>query len=234
MPLSSGSASIGGVGMVDLSTLYLIFPRPERVSDNRTNLVEIQRTSLRPSDLLEGGTITNTFEQHLMRRPQQSARPGVDIDTNRQYTEGPPYLEKPVVSSPVAGTVVFRGGNWGTVRIRDKEGYEHVFLHMSLDPTATSKAPPDFKTVQLGQSISKGDTIGLLSNVKADRDHVHYFIQDTRGEILNPENLWFARDGSVLGIKDQKQHEYDLWLQNEKHYYNYKYDNITTPPDDAV
>ena len=210
--------------MTDISPLFLNFPLPQ--PQPLSNLVEVNRHALEPGKIVEAGVVTNTFQDHLLR-PKPSQTPGVDIDTRYLYTEGPPYLEKPVIRSNVSGTVMApRGGNWGTVRIRDKADYEHFFLHMSLDPTPLNKAPANFVPVKLGQKVTPTTPIGLLSNTKAERDHVHYFIKSPKGELLNPANLWFDEDGSVIGIKDQDQYRFERWLQGRDRYDTIKYDNV--------
>lgn len=96
-------------------------------------------------------------------------------------------LAHPPVHSPVAGEVVFVGGNYGTVTIRDADGNEHKLLHM------------DTQTVRLHQRVSAGDQIGTMGGRgPGDRNHyaqhVHYQMKDRDGHAVNPELFWRDRD----------------------------------------
>lgn len=55
--------------------------------------------------------------------------------------------------SPVAGTVTFAGGSYGTVKIRDAQGNSHEILHL------------DGVKVKEGQTLSAGDAIGTMGDV---------------------------------------------------------------------
>ena len=99
-------------------------------------------------------------------------------------------LAHPSVHSPVAGEVVFVGGNYGTVTIRDAEGNEHKLLHM------------DTQTVRRNQQVSPGDQIGTMGgrgpgNRNHYAQHVHYQMKDRDGRAVNPELFWRDRDASL-------------------------------------
>jgi hypothetical protein len=159
------------------------------------------------------------FVGHLSRR-EPSKAPGVDLDVTFQ-TEGLPSESKPEVRTPVSGTVELSGGSWGAVRIRDENGYAHTLLHMD---TATNG-------IEEGTKVERGDTIGILSNTRTTKDHVHYYIQDRSGRLfLNPENVYFDSDGAVRGVFDYDQHRFENWMQDNYQQPKYEYDNVN-PPD---
>ena len=138
---------------------------------------------LNPGDVVTGGEITSSFDQH-QNRPRPSA--GVDIDRR-----GLPEGSRVEVRSPVAGTVTRVSERWGMVRITDSAGNNHEFIHLS-----TSEP-----TVGLGEPVSVGDRIGAMGNtVPAGnppvRDHVHYQIKDPAGNNLNPETFDYESNAS--------------------------------------
>jgi putative chitinase len=99
-------------------------------------------------------------------------------------------LTHPPVYSPVTGEVVFVGGRYGTVTIRDADGNEHKILHM------------DTQTVKLHQQVSAGEQIGTMGGRgPGDRNHyaqhVHYQMKDRHGRAVNPELFWQGRDASL-------------------------------------
>lgn len=96
-------------------------------------------------------------------------------------------LNHPAVHSPVSGKVLFVGGEYGTVMVRDAEGNEHKILHM------------DTQTVRLHQEILAGDQIGTMGGrgPKGPNQyprHVHYQMKDANGHKLNPEEFWKKSD----------------------------------------
>jgi putative chitinase len=105
-------------------------------------------------------------------------------------------LTHPSVHSPVSGEVIFVGGHYGTVTIRDTDGNEHKLLHM------------DTQTVRLHQHVSAGDQIGTMGGRgPGDRNHyaqhVHYQMKGRDGHAVNPESFWRERD--VLLAPDMHQ-----------------------------
>ena len=96
-------------------------------------------------------------------------------------------LTHPSVHSPVSGEVVFVGGQYGTVTIRDADGNEHKILHM------------DTQTVRVHQRVEAGTQIGTMGGRgPGDRNryaqHVHYQMKDRDGKAINPEAFWDSRD----------------------------------------
>lgn len=96
-------------------------------------------------------------------------------------------LTHPPVHSPVSGEVIFVGGQYGTVTIRDADGNEHKFLHM------------DTQTVRVNQVIDAGAQIGTMGgrgpgDPNRYAQHVHYQLKDRHGRALNPEEFWDRTD----------------------------------------
>lgn len=96
-------------------------------------------------------------------------------------------LRHPAVHSPVAGEVVFVGGRYGTVTIRDRDGNEHKLLHMQT------------QTVRQGQHVEAGTPIGTMGGMGPDgantyAQHVHYQMKDRHGVAINPEAFWAQRE----------------------------------------
>lgn len=99
---------------------------------------------------------------------------GGQTGVNRQH---------PVVHSPVAGTVTFSGGDFGTVKVRDAQGRSHEILHL------------DSRLVTAGQSVRAGEPIGTMGGrgpLGADQyaQHVHYQLRDPGGALRSPESFW--------------------------------------------
>jgi putative chitinase len=99
---------------------------------------------------------------------------GQQVALNRQH---------PTVHAPIAGTVTFSGGQYGTVKIRDAQGNSHEILHL------------DSRSVREGQTVNAGDPIGTMggrgpegSNQYAQ--HVHYQMRDPNGRTISPETWW--------------------------------------------
>lgn len=174
---------------------------------------------------------TSGFQEHLARTPS-SRTPGVDIDTRLHYTEGPPYLEKLQVLTPVSGRMILTPGSIGTVRIQDRTGHSHTFLHLHLDPSLPG-APFGFLPTRANESVDKGGIIGLLGNVGvlSGRDHVHYYIQDASGRYLDPQNLYVDATGAVIGIRDRGMHRENMLLQNSWESDDSVFYDDISPPD---
>jgi len=96
-------------------------------------------------------------------------------------------LTHPTLHSPVAGTVEFVGGRYGTVTIVDGEGNRHQLLHTQS------------QSVVVGQRVEPGTAIGTMGgrgpNGEAQyAQHVHYQMKDAQGNNLNPETFWNQRE----------------------------------------
>ncbi len=95
-------------------------------------------------------------------------------------------LRHPTVNSPVSGEVVFSGGQYGTVKIRDDQGNSHEILHLQS------------RSVNVGDRVQAGDSIGTMGGRGPDgandyAQHVHYQIKDANGRLVNPETFWNQR-----------------------------------------
>ena len=114
-------------------------------------------------------------------RPNGKIHKGIDFN----YIGGQTgiNLTHPKIYSPVSGKVTFVGGNFGTIKIKDSQGYSHELLH-----THTQK-------IKVGQIINLGDELGTMGGkgplgYHQYPQHVHYQIKDTHGEIKNPHIWW--------------------------------------------
>ena len=173
-------------------------------------------TRFNSGDVLQGGVVTNTFVDHVMRK-DPSDTPGIDIDRPsppHPHSENLSPSQKPEVRSPVSGTVIqIKADPWGTVRIIDENGYQHILLHNDLvspGPLSTS-----YFDLKLGP-ISKFDPIGLLDNKHTRRDHVHYYIIAPNGQIIDPLNtLRHPGTGAVLGVDDPLMSELQDHLRRD-------------------
>jgi putative chitinase len=98
-------------------------------------------------------------------------------------------LQHPTVRSPVSGEVVFSGGQYGTVKIRDGEGNLHEILH--LDSRSVQVTNPATR-------VQAGDPIGTMGGRGPNgagqyAQHVHYQIRDPSGRTVDPEGFWDGR-----------------------------------------
>jgi putative chitinase len=114
-------------------------------------------------------------------RPNGKTHKGIDFN----YIGGQSGLNliHPKVYSPVAGEVTFVGGNFGTIKIKDEQGFSHELLH-------THK-----QHVQVGETIKLGEMIGTMGGkgplgFAQYPQHVHYQIKNSIGEIENPHDFW--------------------------------------------
>ncbi|MBB3821223.1 putative chitinase [Xanthomonas arboricola] len=121
--------------------------------------------------------ITGHYGEH------RSARDHGGTDFNYQGGQTGRNLQHPTVHSPVAGTVTFAGGNYGTVKIRDAQGNSHEILHL------------DGLKVKEGQTLAAGDAIGTMGGRGPNGNsqyaqHVHYQLRDANGKLTSPETFW--------------------------------------------
>lgn len=172
-----------------------------------------------PESALPNAQRTSGFRDHALRHPPEfksgpSKAPGNDYDVRIQ-TEGLNLYLRPVVTSSVAGTVFSIRESVGGVGIRDKNGWEHWFLHLGLNNLGPSDGKI-FSSVEVGKSVQIGTPLGFLDNVGTSRDHLHmHFRSPEDGKLYDPDNLLFGKDGEVTVIKSQERAEIDIWLQSE-------------------
>jgi hypothetical protein len=95
-------------------------------------------------------------------------------------------LTHPAIRSPIAGIVTNAGqGKYGTIAIRDADGFSHEILHTHS------------RHVAVGDPVAAGQIVGTMGNTGVDepyiekgQQHVHYQIRDPAGNPLNPIEFW--------------------------------------------
>jgi hypothetical protein len=124
------------------------------------------------------------------------------------HTENLVGDERPIVRTPVSGQVTLvKPEPWGTVRILDRNGWTHTYIHNQVESPGPLKRR--YFPVAEGGRITKGDQIGYLSNRGTRRDHVHEYLQDPNGRFVDPQNVYRSKiDGAVEGIIDLEREEF--------------------------
>lgn len=154
-------------------------------------------------------TIASNFQSHLAR----SLSPGIDIDLFSSCIDSENFALKQFpefslsVYSPVSGKRLSIGpGNYGTITIKDQNGYTHRLLHNNIFLNSVVQVPLEpTRTlgIENGQAINKGETIGYLGKTKTTKDHVHYSIykdiEEGCIEFLDPMQTVFDQEtGAVI------------------------------------
>lgn len=98
-------------------------------------------------------------------------------------------LQYPTICSPVDGSVSFSGGSYGTIKIKDADGFSHEILHT------------DTQSVSAGSKIQKGTPIGTMggrgpNGASQYARHIHYQIKNSNGEIVDPVAWWDNKNSS--------------------------------------
>lgn len=163
------------------------------------------------NQVLPHGGVTNNYADHLPR----SSAPGMDVALPNHVTDVIAlHADRPTVRSPVDGIVTLVAANrWGTVRVRDKSGFEHTMLHNYV-------GIPLAYFVKEGTDVRRGQPIAYIGNVVPPGrapvfDHVHYYITRS-GRFYDPESLSYSPyDGSVV-IPEQPRSWMDR-SREEKH-----------------
>jgi putative chitinase len=111
------------------------------------------------------------------------------VDFNYRGGQAGLNLQHPTVRSPVSGEVVFSGGQYGTVKIRDGEGNLHEILHLDSRSVQVTNPPT---------RVQAGDPIGTMGGRGPNgagqyAQHVHYQIRDPSGRTVDPERFWDGR-----------------------------------------
>lgn len=149
--------------------------------------------------------ITGHYGEHRANDPHGSS------DFNYEGGQQGTNLQHPTDHSPVAGEVIFVGGQYGTIKIRDAEGNSHELLHTQS------------QSVVVGQHLEAGDAIGTMGGRGPDgatqyAQHVHYQMKDAQGLLVNPETYWSERtpDASVPSThRPPAQHADGVMRQGE-------------------
>src|SRR6266849_9900253 len=115
-------------------------------------------------------------------RPPRSTNPHRAVDFNydvgRDGQKGI-NLTHPALRSPVSGIVTRAGGDeYGTIAIRDANGFSHEILHTQA------------RHVAVGDPIAAGALIGTMGKTGADAHHVHYQLRDPSGKPIDPSAFW--------------------------------------------
>lgn len=116
--------------------------------------------------------------------------------------------------SPVDGTLEFVGGDYGTIKIRDSEGYLHGILHLNRIPTST---------IRVGQSVSKGTILGLLGGKGPAGEfqyqiHIHYQLENPDGILVDPVAFWDGEDQVYTAPLNPEGLDYDTHSTDFAHY----------------
>jgi peptidoglycan hydrolase-like protein with peptidoglycan-binding domain len=143
---------------------------------------DVMRVMMPPQDGV-APHITSDFGPRILNG-RQDDHGGVDFN----YVGGQSgrNLQHPVVGSPVSGEVVFSGGQYGTVKIRDDYGNTHEILHLNSRSVQVTDPPT---------RVEAGDPIGTMGGRGPNGpnqypQHVHYQLRDPNGRIVDPEAYW--------------------------------------------
>ena len=121
--------------------------------------------------------LTGTFDE--MRGVVQHRA----VDFNYRGGQTGINMQFPAVHSPIAGEVTFSGGQYGTVKIQDENGFSHEFLHLNE------------RAVNRGQFVHPGDVIGTMGGRGPNGPlqyarHVHYQLKTESGDLIDPVLWW--------------------------------------------
>ncbi|WP_198030060.1 M23 family metallopeptidase [Bradyrhizobium sp. Tv2a-2] len=152
---------------------------------------DIIRRMLQPIEIEDRNKRRITFEPHtndgwgwrLIKGKPELHRGG---DFNYNIGQTGINLTHPVIRSPIAGIVTNAGqGKYGTIAIRDTNGFSHEILHTHS------------RHVAIGDPVAAGQIVGTMGNTGVDhayveqgQQHVHYQIRDPAGNPLNPIEFW--------------------------------------------
>lgn len=91
--------------------------------------------------------------------------------------------------SPVTGIVTRADkSGFGTIAIRDANGFSHEVLHSRSQHVAVGDP------VVAGQLIGTMGNTGLKVKNPQDANHVHYQLKDPAGKVIDPSAYWDQRD----------------------------------------
>ena len=125
-----------------------------------------------------------------VRKPGPDGRlPGPHGGVDFNYKGGPSGInsQSPTIYSPIDGivtSVVAGTGTYNTIKIKDKDGNSHEFLHTNS------------QSVKRGDSVKTGDPIGSMGGYGPKKGkgqfapHVHYQMKDPQGRRINPQGWW--------------------------------------------
>ncbi|QAU24624.1 lytic transglycosylase domain-containing protein [Dyella sp. M7H15-1] len=150
------------------------------------------------------GKSAHITDHYGATNPIRNYRPHDGVDFNYTGGQNGLNLTHPTINSPVDGEVTFVGGQFGTIKIRDVEGYSHEILHTND------------QSVQVGQRVASGGSIGTMGGRGPGgptqfAQHVHYQIEDPQGKRINPQEWWNQREAntdSALALNPVKAWSY--------------------------
>ena len=190
-----GQAGLEQTGIADATTRRAIdeavalrrdTPQPDMPTtqdrDGPRSFDAVMRTMLPP----QAGVaphITSDFG-HRVINGRDDDHGGVDF--NYVGGQNGANLRHPTVHSPVSGDVVFSGGQYGTVKIRDDQGNLHEILHLESRSVQATDPP---------QRVEAGDPIGTMGGRGPGgsgqyAQHVHYQVRDPQERLVDPERFW--------------------------------------------
>jgi len=140
---------------------------------------------LPPQNTPHGDTVASHVTGNYGEVRQNGTHGGTDFN----YTGGQSgiNMEHPTVHSPVDGSVIFSGGQYGTIKIRGADGVTHEILHTQS------------QSVAVGDRVSVGQAIGTMGGRGPNgagqyARHVHYQMRDAQGLPINPQEWWATRE----------------------------------------
>lgn len=150
--------------------------------DGPRSFDEVMRTMLPPQAGI-APHITSDFG-HRVINGRDDDHGGVDF--NYHGGQSGMNLRHPTVHAPVSGDVVFSGGRYGTVKIRDDQGNLHEILHLESRSVLATDPP---------QRVEAGAPIGTMGGRGPGgsgqyAQHVHYQIRDPQERLVDPERFW--------------------------------------------
>lgn len=150
--------------------------------DGPRSFEDVMRTMLPPNSSV-APHITSDFGHRLIHGRDDDHG---GIDFNYRGGQNGVNLQHPTVRSPVSGEVVFSGGQYGTVKIRDDHGNMHEILHLDTRSVQATHPP---QRVEAGTPIG---TMGGRGPGGGDQyaQHVHYQMRNPQGQLIDPERFW--------------------------------------------
>ncbi|RMT37308.1 EF hand domain-containing protein [Pseudomonas syringae pv. solidagae] len=133
----------------------------------------------------------NGIQPHITGHYGEQRASGPHGGTDFNYVGGQSgiNLQYPKVYAPIAGSVTFVGGSYGSIKIKDADGNSHEILHTSSH------------TVAVGATVAAGDEIGAMGGkgpggATQYPRHVHYQMKGPTGSLISPEVWWSERSAA--------------------------------------
>lgn len=181
------------------------------LGEARTNYVS-NVSLLDVNEILPSSAVSSDFTAHAVRTPP-SGSPGIDIYHGLPFDEFAPRVHSDeIVYTRVSGRVLAPvGGAYGTIKIMDRNGYIHKYLHLKLgDKTA-------FFGLKPGMMVEKGWPIGIEGFTNTIKGHVHLNLSKD-GESFDPRKVRYNLvDGSFHSLISESARE---WRARLEHYFS--------------